>query len=829
MKKLLWTSTWLFLIGTCVASAQFRFVKVFPDTATTTGSFSGAINNGIAVDPAGKIWVQSYTASTDSFGVGLPKTGAIYVFNPDGTKASFSPIKILRGTDQNGFPVTDTLNSYGYGLTVDPSTGNILSVKGFNLIWKIDYKTGAGIKRIISPIPGYGGSLATPAVDKFGEVFIAPVYPGSAVKILNSDFTSAGTVLNSSFGYMRCIAVSPNGNDVYVPSFNPAKFYLYHSDNGSLGPYVFKDSMLSQLVVESVAWHPKTGDLWASSGNVTSGLPAAPFSPYRWYAYNLSTKRIVDSIVWNGPVDIDPRPRGIAFSPTGDTAYVAAFTLAWYIDPCVEMFVKKTTQPSPPSLACISPPTVAKGNDFTVEIRIDDSNRNANLFGVGFDINFSNTSFVDYISADTTGCYLGPNLLYILTPDDPNGKVSVGLSRKAPASGVPGGGTVLKLKFHVSTNAPDNGTIIFSPSNISANDPNGTSIVLTTVACTTTVTPNLNVWPGDADNNGVANQNDVLPIGVYWAKIGLARSGASTQWLAQSSIPWTPSAATFADANGDGIVNQADVLPIGLNWGKIHSLNKTEVFGVNSQKTPPAHVLGTPVLRATGPTSVRGKTTFDVNVTLGDTVNPASSLFGISFVLDFANSKSIIQVMEVTPGTFLGNDIIFFPQMDDSNGTVAIGLTRKSGANDVTGFGQLVKVKFQVVNNTSTSSFMFTTRDIAANDASGNLVAVLPSSSSVLVSAGEMNPIPFGFRLEQNYPNPFNPSTRIAFSVPRTTRVQLRILDALGREVTLLVSGERPAGVYETQWQAGSLPSGIYFYRLQAGEFVETKKMILLR
>jgi len=228
----------------------------------------------------------------------------------------------------------------------------------------------------VSPIPSYGGSLATPAVDRFGEVFVAPVYPGSAVKILNSDFTSAGTVLNSSSGYMRCIAVSPDGNDVYAPSFNPAKFYLYHSDNGSLGPYVLKDTILSQLVVESVAWHPGTGDLWVSSGNVTSGLPTAPYSPYRWYAYSLSAKRIVDSIVWKGPVDIDPRPRGIAFSPTGDTAYVAAFTLAWYLDPCVEMFVKTPTQlssPNAPTLA--SPRDTATGVSTSPTFRWNTSDR----------------------------------------------------------------------------------------------------------------------------------------------------------------------------------------------------------------------------------------------------------------------------------------------------------------------------------------------------------------------------------------------------------------------------------------------------------------------
>jgi hypothetical protein len=93
----------------------------------------------------------------------------------------------------------------------------------------------------------------------------------------------------------------------------------------------------------------------------------------------------------------------------------------------------------------------------------------------------------------------------------------------------------------------------------------------------------------------------------------------------------------------------------------------------------------------------------------------------------------------------------------------------------------------------------------------------------------QLSGIPAEYSLGQNYPNPFNPSTHIAFAVPKTTRVQLRILDALGREIALLVNGEKPAGIYEMRWEAGIYPSGIYFYRLRAGEYVETKKMILLK
>ncbi|MDZ7406155.1 MAG: T9SS type A sorting domain-containing protein, partial [candidate division KSB1 bacterium] len=85
------------------------------------------------------------------------------------------------------------------------------------------------------------------------------------------------------------------------------------------------------------------------------------------------------------------------------------------------------------------------------------------------------------------------------------------------------------------------------------------------------------------------------------------------------------------------------------------------------------------------------------------------------------------------------------------------------------------------------------------------------------------------FHLEQNYPNPFNPTTTISFSLPLGSFVSLKVFDALGREVSTLVSEELAAGTYVRQWEAAGLPSGVYFYRLQAGSFTETKKLILLR
>ena len=91
------------------------------------------------------------------------------------------------------------------------------------------------------------------------------------------------------------------------------------------------------------------------------------------------------------------------------------------------------------------------------------------------------------------------------------------------------------------------------------------------------------------------------------------------------------------------------------------------------------------------------------------------------------------------------------------------------------------------------------------------------------------NGIPVSYSLSQNYPNPFNPSTRISYSLPKDGLVKITVFDVLGKEVTTLVNNVQTAGAYVFEFNASSLTSGIYFYKLEAGNFVDTKKMVLIK
>ena len=114
------------------------------------------------------------------------------------------------------------------------------------------------------------------------------------------------------------------------------------------------------------------------------------------------------------------------------------------------------------------------------------------------------------------------------------------------------------------------------------------------------------------------------------------------------------------------------------------------------------------------------------------------------------------------------------------------------------------------------------------------------SVNKVVTDVEDINEIPMEFSLEQNFPNPFNPSTKIRFAIPtvETHRdasllTTLRVYDILGNEVAPLVNEYRSAGSYEVEFQSSvgghQLANGVYFYSLRADNYIQTKKMILLK
>ncbi len=322
MKKFV---SFLFVLSLLLSAKAFSQTWKYdgtPDTALKGNT------HAIAVDPEGKVWFGSYY-NDDSIKTGPTTYGKvkdIHVFNANGTQASFSPIQVLT---VNG--VADTLWNSSRGARAD-NEGNILWAS-FETIYKVNYKTGEGMNKFEINSDGHG--ITAPSVDAAGNIYCRNVFPNYPVYLINPDFTSGGNAIDTVGGYSRTILVSSDGNTIYQAGYTLNSIVVYHRAS-EFDPYTVSDTILKGFQCESIAWNPKTGYLWASAGNVDfppNQYPGAStsYSVNTWYAYDVNSKTIVDSLHWyyqniaDSTAATDPRPRAIAFSPTGDTAYVGCF------------------------------------------------------------------------------------------------------------------------------------------------------------------------------------------------------------------------------------------------------------------------------------------------------------------------------------------------------------------------------------------------------------------------------------------------------------------------------------------------------------------------
>ncbi|MFQ6008799.1 MAG: T9SS type A sorting domain-containing protein, partial [Candidatus Zixiibacteriota bacterium] len=145
------------------------------------------------------------------------------------------------------------------------------------------------------------------------------------------------------------------------------------------------------------------------------------------------------------------------------------------------------------------------------------------------------------------------------------------------------------------------------------------------------------------------------------------------------------------------------------------------------------------------------------------------------------------------------------------NGIVRVGLLDLDGAEIIaTGDHQLVSIpgKYELVSA---------------------IVSDMDHHDIVASIGSKLSELPDSYALDQNFPNPFNPMTAISFTIPAASYVKLEIYNIMGQKVTTLIDRQMEAGRYTIQWDASNVASGVYLYRLQAGDFVDTKKMTLLK
>ncbi|MCI5058869.1 MAG: T9SS type A sorting domain-containing protein [Flavobacteriales bacterium] len=362
-----------------------------------------------------------------------------------------------------------------------------------------------------------------------------------------------------------------------------------------------------------------------------------------------------------------------------------------------------------------------------------------------------------------------------------------------------------------------------SPVYLTVTDANG-CVAHDTVVLDTSCT--YDVWPGDANSDGIASIIDILPIGIAYGSTGPVRSNASLTWVGQPATDWGTSIITgadykHADCDGNGIVDQNDLSAILLNYGLTHSKGEgSEDF-----------IMSNPSLIVDVTADTIGENALvTASVKLGDNVQAANNIYGVTFSLNY--DPALIDTSSVTVSynnSWLGNisnpgNMIALDKNLPSAGRVDVGLTRTDQANN-SGMGEIASIEIFTIDDLTgkqtiyeTLKLMLSNVRIISNDES--IVNVnLINDSIVITDDPALGISDYQENMDvMLYPNPAKDVIRL------TTNMQIAdvyIYNAIGQAVLQFQATD------ENIISVDHLENGIYNVIIVGDEQMIHKKLIL--
>jgi hypothetical protein len=338
------------------------------------------------------------------------------------------------------------------------------------------------------------------------------------------------------------------------------------------------------------------------------------------------------------------------------------------------------------------------------------------------------------------------------------------------------------------------------------------------------IPPLTDVWPGDANYDLTADNNDILNIGLAFSYTGPVRAGASTAWVAQPATDWSAQFANganlkHADTDGSGLVDLDDTLAVSLNYGMMHPPRLMPQ--VVSSLPPPA------LYTVTNPDTVSLSDTVEVDIYLGTSSVPVDSIYGIAFTLNFDST--------LVSNSYLGLDfsncwmgvpqvdLITFHQNMLSQGRIDMALVRTDQQN-INGFGLLGRLGIVIVDNVGAKVTMpITISDITALTASEILIPVSTVLDSVVIDTAATVGIhqPIAELPVTIYPNPVQDQLYIhAGSIITSYEIQ----SAAGRLVS-----QQNVDNENIYINTSKLAEGVYFIRILSDAGVAVRKIEVLR
>jgi hypothetical protein len=323
------------------------------------------------------------------------------------------------------------------------------------------------------------------------------------------------------------------------------------------------------------------------------------------------------------------------------------------------------------------------------------------------------------------------------------------------------------------------------------------------------------VWEDYRDGNAEIYYKSSTDVGISWGSDTRLTNNSWDSWYPSVSVSGTNVHVVWWDDNDSSEIYYKRSTDAGVSWSTVKNLTNN----VSYSSYPSIAVSGS-----------------RVNVVWQDDYNSIFEIYykgstdaGVSWSADAQLTNDT--AFSYYPSMAVSGPAIHIVWEDYRNGNAEIYYKRSTDA------GLSWSPDMRLTNNSAFSWFPFVAvsgsvaQVLWCDDRDGNFEIYSkrdPTGNPIGIS-NISSGIPEKFELRQNYPNPFNPSTKITFSIPGADNVKLTVFDLLGREVSTLVSEQLRPGNYEIDWDGSRYSSGVYYYKLSDGDFVETRKMILLK
>lgn len=298
--------------------------------------------------------------------------------------------------------------------------------------------------------------------------------------------------------------------------------------------------------------------------------------------------------------------------------------------------------------------------------------------------------------------------------------------------------------------------------------------------------PTDSVWPGDANNDLVANNIDLLAVGVGFGATGPVRPNASNLWTPQPAFDWSQSLSSgvdykFVDCNGDGVIDAQDTVAINLNYGLTH--NKTD--GIEDE-------MGIPLYFDFLQDSLQAGDTADVLIMLGTDSMPAVDFYGIAFTVNLDSNLMDINSPKVSYDSSwagsLGNDMLAMDRNFPADQKIDIGITRIDH-QDSTGYGEIARLSIIMVDDLTAKTVLAEVLTLSFANAymissDETVVGVDLQSDTIVVYQEEEQNTSIASWLSRRvniYPNPA--TDRLVIELDQLRGTEIRIFDTFGRNI----------------------------------------------